>query len=63
MPFLQAWMALTDQSVLTAARALQLSEAFTAAAAKARGNSNARVAARWVHRHTDGGIFWLILHR
>ncbi|WP_189226027.1 DUF2252 domain-containing protein [Saccharothrix coeruleofusca] len=50
MPFLESWGALGDESVLSKAKADDLTGAFTKAAAKARKNTSARVAARWTRR-------------
>jgi uncharacterized protein (DUF2252 family) len=57
LPFLQSWNALPDASVLSKAKAHDLIDDFEDAAAKARKNTSAKVAARWtkhVDDHTTG---------
>jgi uncharacterized protein (DUF2252 family) len=57
LPFLQSWNALPDTSVLRKAKAHDLIDDFEDAAAKARKNTSAKVAARWtkqVDDHTTG---------
>ncbi|GAA2668650.1 MULTISPECIES: DUF2252 domain-containing protein [Actinosynnema] len=53
LPFLESWSALGDESVLSRAKADDLGEEFAKAAAKARRNTSARVAAKWTTR-ADG---------
>ncbi|MGW4113105.1 DUF2252 domain-containing protein [Actinosynnema sp. NPDC004786] len=53
MPFLDSWSALGDESVLSKAKADDLSDDFARAAAKARRNTSARVAAKWTRREGE----------
>ncbi len=53
LPFLDSWSALGDESVLSKAKADDLTAEFTRAASKARKNTSARVAAKWTRR--EGG--------
>ncbi|ATE53218.1 MULTISPECIES: DUF2252 domain-containing protein [Actinosynnema] len=53
LPFLESWSALGDESVLSRAKADDLGEEFAKAAAKARRNTSAKVAAKWTTRE-DG---------
>ncbi|MBW4717454.1 DUF2252 domain-containing protein [Saccharothrix obliqua] len=53
IPFLESWSALGDESVLSRARAGDLLDEFDKAAAKARRNTSARLAAKWT-RKEDG---------
>ncbi|HEY0640386.1 MAG TPA: DUF2252 domain-containing protein [Pseudonocardiaceae bacterium] len=53
LPFMESWNALPDSSALGAARAHDLIDDFEKAAAKARKNTSAKVAARWTRRIDD----------
>ncbi|MFC9898325.1 DUF2252 domain-containing protein [Nocardia sp. NPDC127579] len=49
MPFLAAWTALPDESVIGTAKADDLLDNFKKAAKKARKNTSAKVVAKWTH--------------
>ncbi|CCH29228.1 DUF2252 domain-containing protein [Actinosynnema sp. NPDC047251] len=53
IPFLESWSALGDESVLSKAKADDLTDEFSRAASKARKNTSAKVAAKWTRR--EGG--------
>lgn len=53
LPFLRAWNALPDKSVLDKARAHDLIDNFAEAAKKAQKNTSARVVAKWTRRIED----------
>ncbi|MEV0675790.1 DUF2252 domain-containing protein [Actinosynnema sp. NPDC050436] len=53
VPFLESWSALGDESVLSKAKAEDLTDEFSKAASKARRNTSAKVAAKWTRR--EGG--------
>ncbi|MFD7657862.1 DUF2252 domain-containing protein [Actinosynnema sp. NPDC059797] len=53
LPFLESWSALGDESVLSKTKADDLSRHFAKAAAKARRNTSARVAAKWTRREDE----------
>lgn len=49
-PFLESWNALPDESTISKVQADQLIDDFAKAAAKARKNTSAKVAAKWTRR-------------
>ncbi|MET1073956.1 MAG: DUF2252 domain-containing protein [Umezawaea sp.] len=53
VPFLESWSALGDESVLSKAKADDLTEEFSKAASKARKNTSARVAAKWTRKEGE----------
>jgi uncharacterized protein (DUF2252 family) len=53
LPFLESWSALGDESVLSKAKADDLTDEFSKAASKAKKNTSARVAAKWTRK--EGG--------
>jgi uncharacterized protein (DUF2252 family) len=53
LPFLESWGALGDESVLSKAKADDLTDEFSKAASKARKNTSARVAAKWTRKEGE----------
>ncbi|MEV0293551.1 DUF2252 domain-containing protein [Nocardia sp. NPDC050710] len=53
LPFMEAWTALPDESVLSRAKAQDLLDDFKKAAKKARKNTSAKVAAKWTEHIDD----------
>lgn len=53
LPFMDSWNALPDARLVSAAKAHELVDDFERAAAKARRNTSARVAAKWTRRLDD----------
>ncbi|MFI9011782.1 DUF2252 domain-containing protein [Actinosynnema sp. NPDC053489] len=53
MPFMESWNALGDESALSRTKADDLVDHFAKAAAKARRNTSARVAAKWTRREGE----------
>ncbi len=53
MPFMEAWRALPDESVIGETQAHGLLESFKKAAAKARKNTSAKVVAKWTEHLED----------
>lgn len=53
LPFMASWNALPDAKALSAVKAHELVDDFERAAAKARRNTSARVAAKWTQRIDD----------
>lgn len=53
LPFLEAWTAMHDESILTDAKAEDLTDNFKKAAKKARKNTSAKVVAKWTEHLDD----------
>jgi len=53
LPFLESWSALGDESVLSKAKADDLTDEFSKAAQKAKKNTSARIAAKWTRREGE----------
>ncbi|MEV6361138.1 DUF2252 domain-containing protein [Nocardia asteroides] len=53
LPFMEAWTAMHDESILTDAKAEDLTDDFKKAAKKARKNTSAKVVAKWTEHLDD----------
>jgi uncharacterized protein (DUF2252 family) len=53
LPFLESWSALGDESVLSKAKADDLTDEFSKAASKAKKNTSAKVAAKWTRKEGE----------